>query len=508
MKKLLFKRIIALILVLVLSLSIVACSGKGDGDKKDEKKEEKQQATKPVDTDVLESDDLSYVMIYNPNIYKESSFSSAHKRSTGVLGTQIDSDGDRADGLEEEEEVIEYYSFAQNYFESIPKEELILDGDRAEPMGIDYEVGDKYEFYTQPYSFNRPKIEMDCVYSGKYCHVWTDGSLDVDKLIGFGEEFDDNIFEPVVEEFGQPRFVGETGKINLLFYKYDVEYINYLGFFHQRELNASNEIINPEKYNTNHAIIHFNTMNLLSTESTMAHELQHLINYSNVLRSVSNTKCDTWINEVMSGYIEEKLYPGSKAEVRHFNSFNYSTLIRNGQSLYSFNSTVEATDTSSARSDYGVYGSVFYFSEYLRNLAGDTVFNSFSNYWANSYSDTLSVAEALKNSVSSSVANKVDSIIDYGNKVDFDNADEEWMSKLTLDFYLTMLSKDTDNEYFKKIRHNRLLFADVEGAEIEGGGRVIVPVNGKFEIPDDAESGLVYIGLDKDFNPVTDFVLK
>lgn len=500
MKKLLFKRIIALILVLVLSFSIVACSGKGDGDKKDEKKEEKQQATKPVDTDVLESDDLSYVMIYNPNIYDELSYANSDMLSTGKFGTQIDAESNRADDLEEDAAEVEYYSVSQDYFEPVPEEELNLDGDRAEAMGVDHELGERYEFYTQPYNIGeRPKIEMECVYVGEYCYIWTDGVFDENTLVQVGEVFDEKIYSQTVEEFGEPRFVGESGKVNLLFYSFDSEFYNWYGFFCIKDLHANDELRNPDEYNTNHAIIHFNANSKSLTSGNIAHELQHLINYSNVLKSYGCVHCNTWINEVMSGYIEEIIYPGTKELVGHYIAFNGSNRIRSGQSLYNFDNDYK---------DIGVYGSVFYFSEYLRNLAGDTVFNSFSNYWANSYSDTLSVAEALKNSVSSSVANKVDSIIDYGNKVDFDNADEEWMSKLTLDFYLTMLSKDTDNEYFKKIRHNRLLFADVEGAEIEGGGRVIVPVNGKFEIPDDAESGLVYIGLDKDFNPVTDFVLK
>lgn len=33
-------------------------------------------------------------------------------------------------------------------------------------------------------------------------------------------------------------------------------------------------------------------------------------------------------------------------------------------------------------------------------------------------------------------------------------------------------------------------------------------VDEKFEIPDDSENGLIYVGLDKDFNVISDFVLR
>ena len=83
------------------------------------------------------------------------------------------------------------------------------------------------------------------------------------------------------------------------------------------------------------------------------------------------------------------------------------------------------------------------------------------------------------------------------------------MSKLVLDFYLDMLSNKSKISAFGNIEPDELLYDDIDGADIEGGGRLIIAVKDTtFEIPEDADDGLIYIGLDKNFKPVTDYVYK
>lgn len=49
----------------------------------------------------------------------------------------------------------------------------------------------------------------------------------------------------------------------------------------------------------------------------------------------------------------------------------------------------------------------------------------------------------------------------------------------------------------------------INPADIEGGGRVIVALkNGKFEIPQDADYGFVYVGLDDNFEVITDYIIQ
>lgn len=79
--------------------------------------------------------------------------------------------------------------------------------------------------------------------------------------------------------------------------------------------------------------------------------------------------------------------------------------------------------------------------------------------------------------------------------------------KLTLHFYLSMLSKDGGLAAYNYIQNSSLLYDELDGTTIEGGGRIILATKDtSFEIPDDADSGLIYIGLDKDFQIVTAYV--
>ena len=81
-------------------------------------------------------------------------------------------------------------------------------------------------------------------------------------------------------------------------------------------------------------------------------------------------------------------------------------------------------------------------------------------------------------------------------------------SKLTLAFYLSLLERSADAPLaYGNVDPLTLLYDEVNPANIEGGGRVIIAVKGNvFDIPEDADDGLVYVGLDENFQPVTPFI--
>ena len=143
-------------------------------------------------------------------------------------------------------------------------------------------------------------------------------------------------------------------------------------------------------------------------------------------------------------------------------------------------------------------------------LFGEDVFRNLHNYWRTSFSPTLSTAEALYHAVPETVASDIDGKYSYPAELNFKTEDEKWMSKLALDFYMSMLKYDSnDPEAFKDVDVQTLLYDQVNPAQIEGGGRVIAATkDGTFTIPEDAGKPLVYIGFDKDFNPVTDIIYK
>ena len=82
------------------------------------------------------------------------------------------------------------------------------------------------------------------------------------------------------------------------------------------------------------------------------------------------------------------------------------------------------------------------------------------------------------------------------------------MSKLTLAFYMSLLEKESSSPLaYVNVDPQTLLYDEINPANIEGGGRVIIAVKGNtFDIPQDADNGLVYVGLDANFQPVTPFV--
>lgn len=57
---------------------------------------------------------------------------------------------------------------------------------------------------------------------------------------------------------------------------------------------------------------------------------------------------------------------------------------------------------------------------------------------------------------------------------------------------------------FENVKRSSLLYDETEPADIEGGGRIIVALKlGEFEIPKDADEGLIYVGLNSEFEVVT-----
>ena len=536
------KRIIALILALLCVVTaLAACSGSGtksdssvdevvaSGKNKIQKKNddsEKEERKADTKTDEKKGnlsssfDNLSnvdYVMVYNPGIYDEQATINK-KLSTGKLAKYIDTNVNRADGLEEEAS-----------FTSLSQLELLgeltgvknteLTDNRAGGLVPTYKEGDKHKFYYNAGSVSvKPKGEnFTCVKVGKKCYVWM---LDADKSKAsdaekIAKEFDEKIYDKDVSLFGAPRFAEGSGKVNLLFHPMDS---NIMGYFMPMDLFTSDEMaqlaklyrdIDDKTANTDHAIVHINSSMLgkkdeqKSLLATIGHEFQHLINFSSSLAGGYDLNMmSTWLNESMSGYVEEQLYSGIQKKDCRYLMYEYSDKVRDGQSLYNFETSAK---------DAGVYGSVFLFSEYFNKQAGENkIFKKIHDAWRSRKTVTFDTAEAIYKSVPDSYKKTVDSLVSYPSKLKFATKEQEWMSKMALDFYLSLMKfEKTDPKVYENVHVERLLYDQINAAEIEGGGRIIFATkDGKFSIPSDADSNLVYVGFDKDFNRVTDIICK
>ena len=456
----------------------------------------------------LQSDNLSYVLIYNPNIFDERDERDSSTLSTGDFNSsQVDIDASRGEGLETEA-ALPFGTLSQSEIDNLtpdfnPEAEI----SRADTNGPSYSLGDKHTFghFSSTSSSSYETSEFQCVYEGKYCYIWMIDTSLASIAETYGKAFDEQIYGTCVNMFGKPRFVGETGKVNFLFYNMPS---GLGGCFRSAEIFAKSELsdndlyyVDKYKINTDHAILHINITYAKESKyqnammGTLAHEFQHLIYGSNSLTSSTAV----WLNEAMSGYIEEKLFPGGKDDSGHFKSFETSSLIRRGQSLYNFATTSY---------DIGVYGSVYYFSEYLKTVTGsDSVFSAIHSYWNNTSNGNES--EALYESFNQSGITKIDEFITYPDSLSFSSTEEKWMSKLALSFYINLLGSETGIPNVNYINIPSLLYDDLNGASIEGGGRIIVAVkDGKFDIPSDSDNGLIYIGLDNNFNVITGYIYK
>jgi len=271
--------------------------------------------------------------------------------------------------------------------------------------------------------------------------------------------------------------------------------------------------------NMDHAIIHLNTKMMGDDRETLmgiaAHEFQHLICQTDTFFVKDLQGIGLWLNEGMSCYASEALYPSFEMRCGHCSEAYTSDLISHGHSLYQFYQPNEMNP------DIGSYAASFIFASYLAN-ADDGVFEKVHAYWRANGDGVPTDAEAVISAVPADFVSCVSDKYVYPESLHFASSAEESLSKLTLDCYIRFFSdpesiSDSFRAFFEYCSSEYgitrsdivpfLLYDEVNPASIEGGGRIIFATkNGTFTIPDDADPGLVYIGFDSEFRPVTGLI--
>ena len=452
----------------------------------------------------------AFVMIYNPLIYDED-LQLANSRtmlSTGDFGSQVYIPGNRA-GLGDES-AVNMYTISQNQLMAQLEEsvETITTANRAGGMDPVHKKGEKYDFFVTSDLQRIGRVEFTCLYEGEYCYMWTSNDQLTDKAAKeLADMFDNNIYRQMIETFGQARFTENGGKLNILFHPFDDSADNYIGFFFQDDLHTAEEFPggNPAACfrNSDHAIINMNSNWLADMDTvsvTLAHEFQHLICYSETFYYDNTPSIDTWLNEAMSSFTEEMISPGTGVNMEKNCWYVLSENSRAGQSLYNFE----------IDSNAGSYGAVYLYEKYLSEIAGDDVMTDIHRYWRESYSTSVTEAEAIYLAMDKGFADSVNESYVYPNELEklFDSEYESFMSKLTLDFYInTMNTSFLDLEGAEAGVLSYYAYDTVVPAEIEGGGRVIVITKeGSYTIPKDADSNLIYIAFDADMNFVSGYI--
>ena len=454
------------------------------------------------------SEEISYLLIYNPDIY-DSNVQNNIKKTTGRMSSYITPSMNRAEELQELPEYIPTAFDVEGFDAFVEENDIELS--RADAFFTPYNKGDTRNFYTFDENMNRVVKTFSCNYAGTYCNIWVSDTYISPSLVEeYGRLCDQNIYNQTVELFGSGRFCDNGRKLNLFFTK--LQY-GIGGCFWAYDLFATGEVtpatIQQMGLNTDHAIIYVNadTINGAGSQvnsfiyTTMAHEFQHLINFTDYFYTYNGKYTSTWLNEAMSGFVEDYIYKDAQYYAGRYDALSSSRRIKHGQSLYNFD-----TDATMTNWDIGVYGSVYLFSEYVAKLANnDFVYRDLHNYWRTSYSSTLCDAEVLSKVIPAREKNRINSLVSYPSNIRFSSKDAEFMSKLTLDYYLSLLKYEAkDPEPYKYVDVQKLLYDEINPAQLEGGGRIIVELkNGSYEIPRDADTGLVYVGLNSNFDVIT-----
>ncbi|MDR1176781.1 MAG: hypothetical protein LBK83_15060 [Treponema sp.] len=265
-------------------------------------------------------------------------------------------------------------------------------------------------------------LTADCLAENDYCMVYADQNANVDSGVAqnIADVYESKIYRSITDTFGRITDVDGNGKVILLLL--DIldgstggGYI--AGYFYSLDMMKKSEDPTNQTYYSNEAdMLYIDTkpglQNMNSLYSTMAHELQHLINYSNTAAR-DGREPDVWINEGLSTAAEfiygrdsrrpNDIYlSGSNNIIGDPNGRlivysdpqdrGYNKSIRCGNNFYIWSGFWEDSDDYG---DLGNYATVYLFFQWLRAHAvnGIGIYKEIIN---SSYRDYRAVTTSVK----------------------------------------------------------------------------------------------------------------
>ena len=476
--------------------------------------------------------DIDTLLIYNPLIYYEGSSVVTNEVSTGNMSGQIKTSGvsnARSASTRTPSKTSEFLHLTPAQISDMLGMKHVGAADEVDTRAVT--VGSSQKFWIQTDMDDESTYASTTMYAravGDYCVVWGNSSFTSTSVASdMAAEFDDVIYSADIANFGSARFVEDGEKLNILVYPISTGGVGtILGYFWGVELYSSSDWSSggyssyASSYNKDSAIIHINADVCTSAylESnvypTIAHEFQHLINYTSALKNSNNdsmleeTTMNTWLNESMSMQAEELIYPGLVAEEGYIStSYNGSTDISGGQSLYCF-------DTNN---DIGVYGQVFLWSEYMKEQAQNSgVFTKLHNHWrtcsASDLNDGAGILAALTAynptavtniwngvSYSSDIISKINSTDNLSATSTNDaTSDSVFLSKANLAFQIATYLQETEGIWSlgDACSDADPLLTKATTVSIDGGGRIWVKTADEYSytVPSNASDYLIYVG--------------
>lgn len=344
-----------------------------------------------IDNDPEGGYDGDYVLIYNDS----ENYSDA--QSTGsISGIDTSYNLQRSFGLSENN-VLRYHP-----------DIVEVDDDTFFPMSLadGYAIGEEKDLWVQDISNGTNKqVTFSLIKEGSHCYIWTpvvpsadseaDYVVDTAMAEDLADSFDSS-FPQMTAAFGSHLDVDGTGKVSLLLY--DIQDGNnpngFIGGYF-----SSADLISGYPGSNYMPVLHIDTYpgiysystgaaNVSGCFSTLVHEYQHMLNYSNyiykrlMLQNPDAVPMASWLNEAMSMAAEEMIYEGSSLPSRltYYNN-DSGKYITNGKSLLKFDNSLHSYSLSAL------------FAAYLKAQTGDyAVFHEILSEYVNDEGTALETA--------------------------------------------------------------------------------------------------------------------
>jgi len=287
-----------------------------------------------------------------------------------------------------------------------------------------FDLEERGDFWAINLKTNIPyRVDAELLYTGQHCEIWAekDSGITVGKAQEIASEYDNKIYQRMINAFSSSLdyygysfsntmafadwLVDGNGKLCILLldikdnYEEGVNESWVAGYF-------SNENFINGLYSNRRNMIYIDTYPSFSKRpmeeayKTLAHEMQHLMNFvtSYVKRSklvgnrLSVYNMDTWVDEGLSSaaeYVYSGEYNVSRIDWYKYNGGQYGGLIDRGNNFYVWgNRTGE-----SVYANQDDYSTVYLFFQWLRLQSGGT------DIYKNIISSTSTNHEAVVNAI-------------------------------------------------------------------------------------------------------------
>jgi hypothetical protein len=221
----------------------------------------------------------------------------------------------------------------------------------------------KAEYYT---------VESVLLAEGEKCVVWAERNAGVSVATGaaIAGEYDEKIYPIIVEAFGSDAIMEHSdmngdGKLTLLLLdikdEFSVSGAYTAGYFSSNDLFSSSSNSPSNERDMIYVDTHPSTLCSQDSYATIAHELQHFINFSTRSSKGDNRPMDIWVDEGLSA-AAEYIYLNQHNEDR-VDQFSHSETVQGGNNFFVWGNDANILDE---------YSTVYLFFQWLRIQSGGT----------------------------------------------------------------------------------------------------------------------------------------